>query len=141
LLTEVRHGVQFRLFDRNHRRNFAYILFNGDFDPVNDQVKEQLKQMVMGALMGADMNGVNLFPAVPLDDDLAGDMAISNTMDLGTAHGLMLVEFLGVGQDGECVHRISYTEIVASHGAVDSARRQYWRIPGIFGDTLVASAN
>jgi hypothetical protein len=131
----VRHeqaglGIQDRFFDDNGRRNLSYIRFDFGHERIDDAIEGDHFRGAMSDMdMAARMNGGDLGEAILLDPAMAGSVEFDNVMFASSYGRMVVLEFLGQGHDGSCIHKIRYSEVVPMDlAAVDEAHQPFLTI-------------
>jgi len=120
-------GVQFRYFLPNGERNLSYIRFDMGYPLVDDALAEAvLGQVRQNIKTVANLNGVTLEGPATLEPYAAGPVNFTNDIFLGHKDDRVVVEFLGIGHDRNCLHEVRFTTVVLPEvGALDHARALY----------------
>jgi hypothetical protein len=120
-------GVQYRFYDPDGRRNVSYYRYDGGLDAISNENAAAEIQSVHGVLQQVtQMNGLEIVNMEQMEPFMAGDIEMLGIIYVGIKGTGAVTEFVGLGHDGQCIHKVRYTHESAMDVAqVDAARAQY----------------
>lgn len=120
-------GVQYRFYDPDGSRNVSYYRYDGGLDAItNDIAIAEIQSVHRVVLQVSEMNGLEIASMEQMDSFMAGDIEMLGVIYVGLKGAGAVTEFVGLGHDGQCIHKVRYThESAMDVAAVDAARAQY----------------
>ena len=120
-------GVQYRFYDADGQRNVSYYRYDGDHDAISNEIAAAEIQSVHAVVQQVtQMNGLEIVNMEQMESFMAGDIEMLGIIYVGIKGTGAVTEFVGLGHDGQCIHKVRYTHESAMEIAeIDPARAQY----------------
>ncbi|MBT6202878.1 MAG: hypothetical protein P8Q36_02940 [Alphaproteobacteria bacterium] len=124
---EPGYGVQYRFYDPDGSRNVSYYRYDNGLRAIDNEIAAaEIQGVHATVLQVAPMNGVDIVSVEQLDSFMAGDIEMLGVIYVGTRGTGSVTEFVGLGHDGQCIHKVRYPhETVTDDTQADAARAQY----------------